>query len=80
MLFGTTEVEGHPKTLAANAASILAKGTLGPLKIVEKNVRPAVNSGLANKHINRPAAGVGFTQPPMEAFVDAAIAFCELEL
>lgn len=49
------------------------------LKVIAKNIRPAVNSGLANKHINRPAAGVGFTQPPMEAFVDAAIAFSDAE-
>ena len=50
------------------------------LKIIEKNRRPAVNSGLAHKHMNHPAAGVGFLHPPMEAFIDAAIAFSDMEL
>ncbi|RDH77246.1 DUF1116 domain-containing protein [Mycolicibacterium moriokaense] len=45
------------------------------LKIVEKDLRPAINSGLAQRHINRPAAGVGFLAAPMEAFVNAAVAF-----
>jgi hypothetical protein len=49
------------------------------LKIIEKKIRPAVNSGLANRQMNRPAAGVGFLHPPMEAFVDAAIAFSQLD-
>ena len=44
-------------------------------KIIEKNVRPAINSGLAHRHINHISAGVGFLHPPMEAFIDAAIAF-----
>ncbi len=49
------------------------------LKIVEQNVRPAVNSGLAHRQMNRPAAGAGFLHPPMEAFVDAAAAFADSE-
>lgn len=49
------------------------------LKIIEKGVRPAVNSGLANRRMNRPAAGVGYLHPPMEAFVNAAVAFSDVE-
>lgn len=49
-------------------------------KIVEKNIRPFINSGLANRHMNRYSAGVGHLHPPMEAFIDAAIAFSEEEL
>jgi hypothetical protein len=48
-------------------------------KIVEKNIRPMINSGLANRHMNRYAAGAGALHPPMEAFVSAAKAFEELE-
>lgn len=36
LLSGSAEVEGDPKTLAAKAAAVLAKGSLGPLKIVDK--------------------------------------------
>jgi hypothetical protein len=35
-LSGVAEVDGDPKTLVARAASLLAKGQLGSLKIVEK--------------------------------------------
>ncbi len=49
------------------------------LKIIEKNRRPAVNSGLAQRHMNRPSAGVGALHAPMEAFVNAAIAFADAE-
>lgn len=49
------------------------------LKIVEQNLRPAINSGLAHKQMNRPAAGAGSLHPPMEAFVDAARAFAAAE-
>lgn len=49
------------------------------LKIVEQNVRPAINSGLAHKKMNRPAAGAGFLHPPMEAFVSAARAFADVQ-
>lgn len=49
------------------------------LKIVGKNTRPAVNTGLAQRHMNRPGAGVGHLHPPMEAFIDAVIAFSEVE-
>ena len=49
------------------------------LKIVGKNTRPAVNTGLAQRHMNRPGAGVGHLHPPMEAFIDAVIAFAEVE-
>ncbi|MGD9618847.1 DUF1116 domain-containing protein [Mycolicibacterium sp.] len=49
------------------------------VKIVKKNRRPEVNSGLAHKKMNRAAAGAGFTHPPMQAFVDALIAFGEVE-
>ena len=48
------------------------------LKIIEKNTRPAINTGLAQKHMNRYSAGVGFLHPPMEAFVHAVIAFNDL--
>ncbi len=44
-------------------------------KVIEKDTRPAINSGLANRRMNRPSAGVGWLHPPMEAFLDAAIAF-----
>jgi len=50
------------------------------LKVVEKNIRPSINSGLAQRRMNRYSAGVGSLHPPMEAFVDAAVAFNELEL
>ncbi len=49
-------------------------------KIVEKTIRPMINSGLANRHMNRYAAGAGALHPPMEAFVSAAMAFEEMEL
>ena len=49
------------------------------LKIIEKNLRPAVNSGLAQRHINRPSAGAGALHAPIEAFVNAAIAFADAE-
>lgn len=49
------------------------------LKILEKNIRPSINSGLAQNHINRYMAGVGFLHPPMEAFINAGIAFMENE-
>lgn len=49
------------------------------LKIVDKNIRPAVNSGFAQRHINRPSAGAGALHAPMEAFVNAAIAFADAE-
>ncbi len=49
------------------------------LKIVEKNIRPAVNSGLAQKHMNRYMAGIGFLNPPMEAFIHAVNAFIRKE-
>lgn len=50
------------------------------LKVVEKRQRPTINSGLAHKHMNHYSAGVGVLHPPMEAFVDAAIAFGDVEL
>ncbi|MDY6996814.1 MAG: DUF1116 domain-containing protein [Actinomycetota bacterium] len=49
-------------------------------KIIESGIRPAINSGLAHKHMNRPMAGLGYLHPPMEAFVNAAVAFNEVEL
>ncbi|MEM8588048.1 MAG: DUF1116 domain-containing protein [Pseudomonadota bacterium] len=49
------------------------------LKVVGKGIRPAVNSGLAQRHMNVPMAGAGHLHPPMQAFVDAVIAFSEVE-
>jgi len=50
------------------------------LKIVEKNLRPAINTGLAQKNMNCYMAGVGFLHPPMEAFINATIAFMGMEV
>jgi hypothetical protein len=57
LLTGSAEVEGNPKTLADKAAAILAKGMLGPLKIVEKAddriVFERVDPGMANQPAGR---------------------------
>ena len=49
------------------------------LKIIKKNIRPAINSGLAQKYMNHYMAGVGFLHPPMEAFIHAASAFNDVK-
>jgi hypothetical protein len=57
LLTGSAEVEGDPKALAAKAAAILAKGTLGPLKIVDKTddriVFERPDPGIANQPAGR---------------------------
>lgn len=50
------------------------------LKIIQSGIRPSINSGLAQRRMNRPAAGAGHLHAPMECFVNAAIAFNDLEL
>lgn len=50
------------------------------LKVIEKKIRPSINSGMAQRRMNRPAAGAGHLHAPMEAFVNASIAFNDLEL
>lgn len=56
-LAGVAEVEGDPKTLAARAASLLAKGSLGPVKIVEKTddrlVFERTDPGIARQSVSR---------------------------
>ncbi|AOW93403.1 hypothetical protein BFN03_14155 [Rhodococcus sp. WMMA185] len=78
-LYGITEAESDAFEIPALDGRGSPMG-FDILKIVEKNIRPAVNSGLAHKHMNHPSAGVGFLHPPMEAFVDAAIGFGDLEI
>ncbi len=77
-LYGVTESESDFFRIPAleNRGSPMG---FDVLKIIEKKIRPAVNSGLANRQMNRPAAGVGYLHPPMEAFVSAAIALGEAE-
>lgn len=57
MLIGSAEVEGDPKALASKAAAVLAKGTLGPVKIVEKTddriVFERVDTGIAKQPAGR---------------------------
>jgi len=50
------------------------------LKIAAKNTRPAINSGLAQRHMNQYMAGTGFLHPPMEAFIDAVIDFKNMKM
>jgi len=57
LLTGSAEVDGDPKNLAAKAAAVLAKGTLGPVKIVDKTaeriVFERVDAGIANQPAGR---------------------------
>lgn len=55
-LAGSAEVDGDPKRLAAKAAAILAKNTLGPLKIVEKTDERIGFERLDPGIANQPAA------------------------
>lgn len=52
-LTGSDELEGDPTTLAAKAAEVLARGTLGPVKIVNKTderiVFERIDPGIANQ-------------------------------
>lgn len=54
---GVAEVDGDPKVLVARAASLLAKGTLGSLKIVEKTdarlVFERTDPGIARQSVGR---------------------------
>ncbi|WP_299583509.1 DUF1116 domain-containing protein [uncultured Microbulbifer sp.] len=49
------------------------------LKIIKADTTPTINSGLAQKHMNRYQAGIGSLHPPMEAFLKAAVHFLEVE-
>jgi len=72
----------HAESDSFRVPGLDGRGTpmgLDILKIVEKNLRPAINSGLAQKNMNRYMAGVGFLHPPMEAFINATIAFMDRE-
>jgi hypothetical protein len=69
LLSGNTEVEGDPKTLAATAAAVLAKGTLGPLKIVDKTGERIV--------FERIDVGLG-KQPPVRWFGRGELRFTGL--
>jgi len=57
LLAGRADVEGDPKALAARAAAVLAKGSLGPLKLVAKTdnriVFERLEPGMANQHAAR---------------------------
>jgi hypothetical protein len=55
LLAGSAEVEGAAKTLANKAATMLAKGTLGPLKIVEKTDGFLIFERLDANIANQPA-------------------------
>lgn len=53
-LSGSAEVEGDRKTLAVQAAAVLAKGTLGPVKIVAKTDARIVFERLDPGIVNQP--------------------------
>jgi hypothetical protein len=55
LLSGIAEVEGDPKALANKAAAVLAKATLGPLKIIEKSDNRIVFERLEPGIANQPA-------------------------
>jgi len=78
-LYGVTQAESDVFKAPALDGRGLPMG-FDILKVVEKNLRPYINSGLAQRHINRPMAGAGCLRPPMEAFVNAAIAFGDLKM
>lgn len=57
MVTGRAEVEGDPRSLATRAAAVLARGALGPLKIVEKTGEriafERLDPGIANQPAGR---------------------------
>lgn len=46
-------------------------------KVVEKGIRPRINTGVASKNAGVGQVGAGLVRPPMQVFEDALIAFAE---
>lgn len=46
-------------------------------KVVEKNITPRVNTGIAHKDAGVGQVGAGLVRPPMEMFEEALVAFAE---
>jgi len=46
-------------------------------KVVEKNITPRVNTGIAHKEAGVGQIGAGLVRPPMEMFKEALVAFAE---
>jgi hypothetical protein len=46
-------------------------------KVVEKNITPRVNTGIAHKDAGVGQIGAGLVRPPMQCFEDALVAFAE---
>ena len=46
-------------------------------KVVEKNITPRVNTGVAHKDAGVGQVGAGLVRPPMSMFEEALVAFAE---
>jgi Protein of unknown function (DUF1116) len=46
-------------------------------KVVEKGIRPRINTGVASKNAGVGQVGAGLVRPPMQVFEDALIAYAE---
>jgi hypothetical protein len=44
-------------------------------KVVEKNITPRINTGIAHKDAGVGQVGAGLVRPPMEMFEEALVAF-----